>query len=119
VHALVVDDHPVNLRIATGQLTPAGCRVSVAATAREAIERWQVLEAERDRPDIVILDHNLPDHSGTWVASRIQAGAAGAVVPIVYLSSIGGLLELPAASDCVRILTKPRSASYCCARWRN
>jgi PAS domain S-box-containing protein len=73
IHALLVDDHAINLRVTAGQLTPAGCRVTSAASAAAALERWTALEAAGDRPDIVILDQDLPDRPGSWVAERIRS----------------------------------------------
>jgi two-component system sensor histidine kinase/response regulator len=107
VHALLVDDHPVNLRIAAAQLTPAGCRVTSATNALDAVERWSALCAQNERPDILVLDYDLPDHPGSWIADSIRKSAIGARVPIVYLSSIGGRLGAPASDEFSRVLTKP------------
>ena len=107
VHVLAVDDHPVNLRIVGAQLAPAGCRVTGAATALDAVERWSALCARGESPHVVVLDFDLPDHPGSWVADRIRGDAAGARVPIVFLSSIGGRLAAPASDAFTRVLTKP------------
>jgi two-component system, sensor histidine kinase and response regulator len=107
VHALVVDDHPVNLRIAAAQLEPAGCRVTGASSAGDALDRWSALCARNERPDIVVLDFDLPDHPGSWIAEHLRASASGARLPIVYLSSVGGRLGAPASDDLSRVLTKP------------
>ncbi len=106
LHALLVDDHPVNLRVTAGQLTPAGCRVSSAANAVAALERWSALSAAGDRPDILILDQNLPDHPGSWIADQIRSRSAGEGLPVIYLGSTGSLGEaLPGALS--RVMTKP------------
>ena len=49
-----------------------------AATGADAIRR-----AERERPDIVLLDVHLPDMDGFEVAARLRAaGRAGAIILI-------------------------------------
>ncbi|HMD74457.1 MAG TPA: PAS domain S-box protein [Steroidobacteraceae bacterium] len=106
LHALLVDDHPINLRVTAGQLTPVGCRVSIAASAGAAIELWNALCASGDRPDILILDQDLPDHPGAWVAERIRSQPAVNCVPVIYLGSTGSM------GDCgmeglSRVMTKP------------
>ncbi len=106
IHALLVDDHPINLRVTTGQLTPVGCRVTSTTNAAAALNQWNVLVAAGDRPDILILDQNLPDHSGSWIAEQIRAQSAGQSIPAIYLSSTGDLggntVEVLS-----RVMTKP------------
>jgi two-component system, sensor histidine kinase and response regulator len=106
VHALLVDDHPGNLQIATRQLTLAGCRVTGVASALAALEQWQSLTVANDRPDILILDQDLPDHPGSWIAAQVRAPASGQVVPVVYLGAAGGLSGIT-ADELTRVLTKP------------
>ncbi len=106
IHALLVDDHPINLRVTTGQLTPVGCRVTSTTNAAAAINQWNILVAAGDRPDILILDQNLPEHSGSWIAEQVRAQAAGQSIPVIYLSSTG---DLGGATVEVlsRVMTKP------------
>jgi PAS domain S-box-containing protein len=106
IHALLVDDHPGNLRVAARHLESAGCRVTSSASAVAAVERWNVLSAAGDRPDIMILDQALADHPGSWIADQLRAQTAGQVVPVIYLGSIGGLNGV-VAGELTRVLTKP------------
>jgi DNA-binding NarL/FixJ family response regulator len=78
---LVVDDHPVVRRgvmMIIGQ-DPEYEVCGEAATALEAIA-----EALRLRPDLVVLDLNLPDHNGFYVLGRLQRELPG--VPVLILS---------------------------------
>ena len=65
---LIVDDHPSFRRLATRLLQEAGFAVvGEAADAAGAIS-----EAERLRPDVVLLDVVLPDGSGVEVARELS-----------------------------------------------
>ncbi|MDP9007272.1 MAG: response regulator [Pseudomonadota bacterium] len=106
VHALLVDDHPISLQVTLGHMTRAGCRVTSAANAAAALELWSALKATDDRPGILILDRDLPDHSGSWIADQIRSQCTGRPVPVLYLCSSGGVAA--AAPDALtRALTKP------------
>ena len=110
LHVLVVDDHPVNRKVVCGQLRPLGWRVSTAAGPAEAVSRWTDLAARQDRPDAIVLDYQMPEHPGSWVASQIRTAAGATLVPIVYLSSVGTLGDVR-ADEATRILTKPAKRS--------
>jgi signal transduction histidine kinase/DNA-binding response OmpR family regulator len=108
VHILLVEDHPINQRIVVKQLASVGCRVSVASTAADALALWHSTVAASRTPDVVLLDHDLPDHSGRWVAEHIRGTPAGASATIILMTSLGGEgndagEKLPVA----RRLTKP------------
>ncbi len=105
---LVVDDHPTNRRIIESQLTSVGCRVTSVATAMEGAELWMQLVASDRAPDIVLLDHDLPDHPGPWLAERLREHPAGTEVPIVLMTSLGSRVQTRAEDRVIdRIMTKP------------
>jgi PAS domain S-box-containing protein len=105
---LVIDDHPVNLRIIKGQLSSIGCRVTSAATAVAGEHAWKQLLAADRAPDVVLLDHDLPDHAGPWLAERLRRDPAGAQVPIVLMTSLGNRVGDPAQERNIdRTMTKP------------
>jgi signal transduction histidine kinase/DNA-binding response OmpR family regulator len=108
VDILLVEDHPINQRIVVKQLSSLGCRVTVAATATDALASWRSMVAASRTPDVVLLDHDLPDHSGRWVAEHIRMTPAGASATLILMTSLGGGAheageKLPVA----RRLTKP------------
>jgi PAS domain S-box-containing protein len=114
---LVIDDHPVNLRIIEGQLSSMGCRVTGAATAAGGEDAWKQLLAADRAPDVVLLDHDLPDHAGPWLAERLRRDPAGAHVPIVLMSSLGNRVRDTTQELIIdRTMTKPvkRSALLQC-----
>jgi DNA-binding response OmpR family regulator len=72
---LIVDDHDGFRAFAKAMLKDAGFAVSEAATGTDAIE-----VAGRLRPDLVLLDIQLPDIDGFEVATRLAAASSPAVV---------------------------------------
>jgi len=105
---LVIDAHPVNLRIIDAQLATFGCRVTSAATAAAGEDAWKKLVSADRPPDVVLLDHDLPDHAGPWLAERLRRDPAGAHVPIVLMTSLGNRVRDPAQERIIdRTMTKP------------
>jgi PAS domain S-box-containing protein len=105
---LVIDDHPTNRKIIDGQLTSVGCHVTSVATAGEGEALWKQLMAADRLPDVVLLDHDLPDHPGPWLAERIRRNPAGAHVPIILMTSLGSRVRARTEHWVIdRIMTKP------------
>ena len=86
--ALVVDDAADIRLLADLVLTMAGFYVSAAASGREALR----FLAERDLPDIVLLDVQMPDVDGWETLSRLRADPRTADLPVV-LCTVKGLPE--------------------------
>lgn len=78
--ALVVDDEAAIRELVSLALRHEGVDVVEAGTGTEALRR-----AEVERPDVVILDVMLPDHSGFEVARRLRA--ARDQVPVLFLTA--------------------------------
>jgi DNA-binding NarL/FixJ family response regulator len=77
---LIVDDHPSFRASARAMLEAGGFDV-----VGEAADGVQALEAvSRLRPDVVLLDVQLPDFDGFEVATRLSAAANG---PAIVLTS--------------------------------
>ncbi|WP_245706451.1 response regulator [Ruegeria marina] len=81
--ALIVDDHPLFCDALSMTLQAVSCirTVETAARLEDALE----LLADMFRPDLVILDLNLPDVEGLDGLVRIRTAAR---VPVVVVSSI-------------------------------
>jgi signal transduction histidine kinase len=80
---LIVDDTPANLVALEAVLEPLGVRIVRATTGREAIEY-----VVREPFAVVLLDVQMPAMDGFEVARRIRETAAGAEVPIIFLTAI-------------------------------
>jgi two-component system phosphate regulon response regulator PhoB len=79
---LVVDDEPDILDVVAYNLEQAGYRVTPVRDGRTAIA-----EAERQRPDLVVLDIMLPDLSGMEVCRSLRRSEKTRAVPILMLTA--------------------------------
>jgi two-component system cell cycle sensor histidine kinase/response regulator CckA len=79
---LNVDDSEDNRFVLNLLLRDAGFAVQEAATGSEALLRAQ------QRPDLILLDVNLPDLSGLEVCRRLKADPATGSVPVLLISAI-------------------------------
>jgi DNA-binding NarL/FixJ family response regulator len=72
LRVLVVDDHTTFAELLTSALDrePDLCSVGFANSASSGLERFLAL-----RPDVVVMDHHLPDATGLDAASQILAVA--------------------------------------------
>lgn len=103
---LIVDDDEDLLAMLTDNLTPAGFSVYSTTSALESVTKAQIL-----KPDIIILDYNMPDASGAEVYEQLQKSPETASIPVIFLSGIiTGLIKRQVPeSDKVRFLKKPCS----------
>jgi two-component system, sensor histidine kinase and response regulator len=82
---LVVDDNPINQRVAARMVEKLGCRADVAGTGIEALDA-----VERIRYDLVLMDCHMPEMDGWEATRRIRAreDAFGLThVPIIALTA--------------------------------
>ena len=81
--ALVVDDHPVNVRVLTRQLRQWGLLVASATSGAEALD----MLASNEPPDVIITDMHMPGMDGVEFARNVREQAWGAKLPLMLLSS--------------------------------
>ncbi len=101
---LIVEDDPQNMNLFDELLRIDGRATLRATTGMEALDL-----ARAHKPDLILLDIQLPDIPGTAVAERIKADDALAGIPIVAVTAYvaDGLEEEILASGCDAIITKP------------
>jgi len=80
---LVIDDSPTIRKAVETYLSEAGYRVALAADA----DRGVALAAS-DRPDLILLDHQLPGTTGDDVCRRLLADEATARTPVLISSAL-------------------------------
>ena len=82
---LIVDDHEDTRRVLARLLHHCGHATEVAGGGAEAL---RVRRATR--PDLVILDYNMPDMNGLEVLGEIRGSASLRDVPVIMFTAIDG-----------------------------
>jgi PAS domain S-box-containing protein len=84
LRVLLVEDNPVNQKVAAAKLEKPGHRVVVASNGKEALE---ILD--RDSFDIVLMDVQMPEMNGFEATERIRdrEKKGGGHIPIVALTA--------------------------------
>ena len=102
---LVVDDYADSRTMFRRLMEARGCAVAEAADGEAAVEA-----ARRARPDLILLDLNMPRADGLEAAQRIRE-LKGALrdVPIVAITAFDtyGMKEAALEAGCDDYLTKP------------
>lgn len=101
---LHVEDNPANRMIVRDLMHFRGYRVVEAMDGEEALAA-----AERERPDIILMDVQLPRVSGLEAARRIKAREDLRHIPIVAVTSfaLSGDEQKALAAGCDGYIAKP------------
>ena len=83
LHALVVDDNPDAAELLALLIEEQGFTTAIARTLSQGRE-----EIDRQRPDIVFLDLNLPDGSGMGLLDEIKSDQVTAGIRVAVLSGM-------------------------------
>ncbi len=103
-HILIVDDNPIDLRLASELLEVNGYKADGAADAEQA-QRMLL----RMVPDLILMDIALPGMDGLTLTRIVKADARLKDVPVVALTAFAmrGDDQRAAAAGCDGYLTKP------------
>ena len=103
---LVVEDHEENRRIMRDLLTSAGYEMIEAVTGEEGVTL-----AEKERPDLILMDIQLPGLDGYEATRRIKANPALRHIPIIAVTSyaLSGDDRKAFEAGCDGYVTKPFS----------
>ena len=101
---LVVDDTPANLQVLAGMLKDRGYKVRPVPSGKLAL-----LAAQRDPPDLILLDINMPEMNGYEVCEHLKADEKLKGIPIIFISALTEPLDKVKAFAIggVDYLTKP------------
>ena len=104
VRILYIEDNPQNMRLVSKMLKIGGYEMLEAVDGLSG-----VAVAARERPDLILMDINLPDIDGLEATSRIKANPVTANIPVVALTAnaMHGDRERFIASGCDGYLAKP------------
>jgi len=112
---LVIEDQEDNRRIIRDLLTSAGYGMVEAADGEAGVR-----EAEANRPDLILMDIDLPGMNGYEATRRIKANPALREVPIIAVTSyaLSGDDQKAFAAGCDAYVTKPFSPRALLAKIR-
>jgi two-component system cell cycle response regulator DivK len=112
---LVVEDHEENRRILRDLLTSAGYEMIEAVTGEEG-----VAFAETHRPDLILMDIQLPGLDGYEATRRIKTNPALHQIPVIAVTSyaLSGDDVKAREAGCDDYVTKPFSPRALLARIR-
>lgn len=82
---LIIDDSPDALTLAKVRLGKEGLDLICADGGKAGLEM-----AARERPDLVLLDLDMPDMSGFDVCRALKADVELCMIPVIFLSGSGG-----------------------------
>ncbi|MEK0313888.1 response regulator transcription factor [Cohnella sp. 56] len=103
VKAIVVDDHPLMAQ-ATLQLLDQIDRIEAAGIAKSGQEAIELCASVN--PDLVLLDYQLPDLSGTQVAEQLRAANPNMRIVIFTGVDVSDLLEYLLSGQISGIISK-------------
>ena len=112
---LVVEDHDENRRIIRDLLTAAGYAMLEAVTGEDGVAL-----AERGRPDLILMDIQLPGLDGYEATRRIKAQPALRAIPNIAVTSyaLSGDDVKAMEAGCDAYVTKPFSPRALLAKIR-
>ena len=101
---LIVDDYPDALEVWGLYLRAAGFQVLLACDGPNAFD-----DIVREKPDVVVMDLELPGRSGFEVASAIKARPDTCAIPLIAATgySLASQLDRARASGFDSVIVKP------------
>lgn len=101
---LVVEDNEINMYLCSRILKSSGHEVIEARSGEEGVEL-----AIKDKPDLVLMDIQLPGIDGLEATRRIRESKADGTIPIIALTSyaMAGDREKALSAGCTGYIEKP------------
>jgi len=101
---LVVDDNALNIELVDFVLKAGGFAVDSAANALQALER-----IHHSRPDLILMDIQMPGIDGLDLTRRLKADPATAAIVVIAFTAYAmkGDEERMRAAGCDGYLSKP------------
>lgn len=111
---LLVDDEASNLQVLR-HILQDDYRLLFAKDGAKALEL-----AQRERPELILLDVMMPDMTGFEVCSRLKADPATAAIPVIFVTALADVADEARGFElgAVDYITKPVSPAIVKARVR-
>ena len=109
---LLVDDEPANLHVLK-QILQQDFHLLFARNGNQALEI-----AEKQHPDLILLDVMLPDINGYGVCTSLKQNASTANIPVIFVSAMSDTIDETQGFEvgAVDYITKPVNAAIVRAR---
>jgi CheY-like chemotaxis protein len=103
---LIVEDNPQNMKLVLMTLESRGYEIIKATDGEEALK-----VAEKERPDLILMDIQLPKMDGLEVTRRLKQMPAFSHIPIIAITAhaMKGDEQKIAEAGCNAYITKPFS----------
>jgi two-component system cell cycle response regulator DivK len=103
---LVVEDNPINMKLCQDLLNAHGYNV---LQAKDGMQGWEL--AREHRPDLILMDIQLPDVSGLEVTNRLKSDENLKSIPVIALTAFAmkGDEEKFLQNGCDGYISKPIS----------
>ena len=117
ISILLVEDSPTDAAIMTAAFEEIGCesQIEIATNGIDAIEILEAIYQSKDRemPNLILLDLNLPRKSGIEVLREIKQHSTWKKIPTVVLSSSSSQADIDNSYQCHAnaYMAKPRELS--------
>ncbi len=101
---LIVEDNPMSMQLTVDLVRISGYEAIEATDGRQAVEI-----AREKKPDLILLDIQLPVMSGLEAAKKLKAGERTSGIPIIALTAgaMKGDEEKIYQAGCDEYMTKP------------
>jgi two-component system, cell cycle response regulator len=112
---LIIDDSAEAMAVAKARLAHEGHEITTAGGGQEGLEA-----VDREHPDLILLDVDMPDMNGFEVCRRLKNNSATYLIPVIFLSGSGGVEDKVKGLDlgAIDFVTKPFDAFELRARVR-
>jgi PAS domain S-box-containing protein len=113
---LIVDDEATKVVVLRGVLESVGYHLTVATNGREALEA-----IEREAPDLILLDVNMPEPNGFEVCRRLKSAPQWSHIPIIMIAALNEPKDYMRAIECGAddFMTQPFTFAVLQARVRS
>jgi len=112
---LLVEDQPDNRQIIRDMLAPTDYEITEAENGEEAL-----VAIAKQRPDLILMDIQLPIMDGYTVTRQIKANPALRSIPVIAITShaLDGEEHVARAAGCDDYVPEPYSPRYLLAKIR-
>ncbi len=104
VNIMVADDNEMNNMLFSQYLSMCGCTVTSAVNGLEVIQK---LEKEKQLPDVILMDHQMPEMDGAATLNHLKKDARLQHIPVIICTGSFEFQETLLSAGASAIVIKP------------